>query len=45
MSNVKKLNLKQSMGLLPDTESCRLRMRRECRERFPPPPTSKETAS
>ena len=29
------------MGLLPDT----LRMRRECRERFPPPPVSKETAS
>ena len=26
------------MGLLPDTENCRLRMRRECRERFPPPP-------
>ena len=33
------------MGLLPDTENCRLRMRRECRERFPPPPISKETAS
>ena len=32
------------MGLLPDTENCRLRMRRECRERFPPPPISKETA-
>ena len=23
------------MGLLPDTQSCGLRMRRECRERFP----------
>ena len=23
------------MGLLPDTENCELRMRRECRERFP----------
>ena len=23
------------MGLLPDTQYCRLRMRRECRERFP----------
>ena len=23
------------MGLLPDTQHCRLRMRRECRERFP----------
>ena len=23
------------MGLLPDTENCVLRMRRECRERFP----------
>ena len=23
------------MGLLPDTENCWLRMRRECRERFP----------
>ena len=23
------------MGLLPDTENCGLRMRRECRERFP----------
>ena len=23
------------MGLLPDTTNCRLRMRRECRERFP----------
>ena len=34
-----------AMGLLPDTENCRLRMRRECRERFPPPPISKETAS
>ena len=33
------------MGLLPDTENCRLRMRRECRERFPPPPISKETVS
>ena len=33
------------MGLLPDTQNCRLRMRRECRERFPPPPISKETVS
>ena len=33
-----------AMGLLPDTQNCRLRMRRECRERFPPPPISKETA-
>ena len=24
------------MGLLPDTQNCGLRMRRECRERFPP---------
>ena len=23
------------MGLLPDTQNCGLRMRRECRERFP----------
>ena len=23
------------MGLLPDTQHCGLRMRRECRERFP----------
>ena len=34
-----------TMGLLPDMQSYRLRMRQECRERFPPPPTSKETAS
>ena len=33
------------MGLLPDTKNCGLRMRRECRERFPHLPTSKETAS
>ena len=26
------------MGLLPDTQNCRLRMRRECQERFSPPP-------
>ena len=32
------------MGLLADTLNCGLRMRRECREHFPPPPTSKETA-
>ena len=25
----------QPMGLLPDTQNCRLRMPRECRERFP----------
>ena len=24
-----------NMGLLPDTQNCGLRMRRECRERFP----------
>ena len=24
-----------AMGLLPDTQNCRLRMHRECRERFP----------
>ena len=35
----------QTMGLLPDTQNCRLRMRRECQERFSPPPISKETAS
>ena len=23
------------MGLLPDTQNCEVRMRRECRERFP----------
>ena len=34
----------QSMGLLPDTSKYGLRMRRECRERFPPPSISKETA-
>ena len=28
---------RDAMGLLPDTQNCRLRMRRECRERFPPP--------
>ena len=33
------------MGLLPNTQTCRLRMRCDCRERFPPPPTSKETTS
>ena len=33
------------MGLLPDTENCVLRMRRECWERFVPSQTSKETAS
>ena len=27
------------MGLLPDTLNCKWAMRRECRERFPPPPT------
>ena len=25
----------EAMGLLPDTQNCGLRMRRECRERFP----------
>ena len=34
-----------AMGLLSDTQNCRLRMRRECRESFSPPPISKETAS
>ena len=34
-----------SMGLLPDTQNCGLRMCRECRERFPPPPNLKETDS
>ena len=33
------------MDLLPDTQNFGLRMRRECRERFSPPPISKETAS
>ena len=33
------------MDLLPDTLNCRLRMRQECRERFSPPPISKQTAS
>ena len=33
------------IGLLPDTENCGLRMHRECRERFPLPPTSKKTAN
>ena len=32
-----------AMGLLPATQICGLRMRRECRERFPHPPTSNET--
>ena len=34
----------KSMGLLPDTQNFGLRMRRECRERFPPTPNSKENA-
>ena len=38
-------SITQDMGLLPDTQNCRLRMRRECRERFPPSPISKETFS
>ena len=33
------------MGLLPDTKNCGLRMRRECRNRFPLPPTLMETIS
>ena len=33
------------LGFLPDTLNWGLRMHRECRERFPPPPTSKETSS
>ena len=31
----KMLSTSFSMGLLPDTQNCGLRMRRECRERFP----------
>ena len=34
-----------TMGLLTDTYNCGLRMHMEYRERFPPPPTSKETVS
>ena len=34
-----------TMGLLPDTQNRWLRMRRECRKRFPRPPTSRETGS
>ena len=34
-----------SYGPLTRYVNCRLRMRRECRERFLPPPISKETAS
>ena len=30
-------NTNITIGLLPDTENCRLRMRRECRESFPAP--------
>ena len=33
------------MDLLPDTQNCALCMRRKCRERFPPSPILKETAS
>ena len=29
------ITLRQYMGLLPDRQNCGLRMRRECRERFP----------
>ena len=39
------LTIGLAMGLLPDTQNFGLRMRRECRERFSPPPISKETAS
>ena len=35
----------QPHGPLARYENCGLRMRRECRERFPRQPTSKETAS
>ena len=28
-------HVKHAMGLLPDTKNCGLRIRRECRERFP----------
>ena len=31
-----------TMGLLPDAQHCGLRMRRECQQRFSPPPTPKE---
>ena len=34
-----------SMDLLPDIQTCGLRMRREYRESLSPPPFSKETAS
>ena len=32
-----KVNQQIPIGLLPDTQNCELRMRRECRERFPHP--------
>ena len=31
-----------NLGLLPDTQNCVLRMRQECRERFPPQPTQRK---
>ena len=34
-SNIPRMASKTCMGLLPDTQNCGLRMRRECRERFP----------
>ena len=37
--------LESTMVLLPDTLNRGLHMRRDCRERFPPPPTSRETPS
>ena len=33
------------MGLLPDKQTCVLRVLRECRGRLFPPPISKETAT
>ena len=33
--DVKRLWFGGYMGLLPDMQNCGLRMRRECRERFP----------
>ena len=43
--NISFIKCYERMGLLPDTQNCELRMRRQCRERFYPPTTSKETAS
>ena len=35
LSEINQISIYYGMGLLPDTENCGLRMRRECRERFP----------